>query len=309
MKQNLFILGSPRSGTTFLASLLRPTEYGSPFETQFILKYHHKLNSYGDFTQLSNLTRLINDISNERAIAQWKIKFNPEAIKSNLGDNFSYTELVDYICIELMKKKGKSMWGDKTPHYILKLKQLVNLYPNAKYLYIVRDGRDVALSLLKKPWGPNNIYKCAEQWDAANKIEQQLLLTALKNKGQLLYIKYEELLEKTEEECCRIYEFLGDNIDNHREMVDALIAKTMLGNHSKWKTKMTQQQISTYEAKAKNSLLYHNYELMNPESQLSAVKVFGYKLHHQLAYLKHMFVMNVIDGIKIKFLGKSPFNK
>tara|TARA_R110001592_G_C13180877_1_gene750873 strand:+ start:1402 stop:2331 length:930 start_codon:yes stop_codon:yes gene_type:complete len=309
MKQNLFILGSPRSGTTFLASLLRPTAYGSPFETQFILKYHNKLDSYGDITQLCNLTRLINDISKERAIAQWGVKFNPEVVKGDLGDKFSYTELVDYICTQLMKKKGKSMWGDKTPHYILKLNQLVNLYPNAKYLYIVRDGRDVALSLLKKPWGPNNIYKCAEQWAAANNSEQQLLLTALKDKGQLLYIKYEELLEKTEQECRRIYEFLGDDIENHREMVDALIAKTMSGNHAKWKTQMTSQQISIYEATAKSSLLYHNYELMDPESQLSALKVFGYKLHHQLLFLKHMFVMNVIDGLKIKFLGKQPFNE
>ena len=309
MKQNLFILGSPRSGTTFLASLLRPTEYGSPFETQFILKYHDKLNSYGDITQLSRLTRLINDISKERAIAQWGVKFNPEVVKKALGDEFSYTEFVNYICTQLMKKKGKSKWGDKTPHYLLKLNQLVNLYPNAKYLYIVRDGRDVALSLLKKPWGPNNIYKCAEQWAAANNSEQQLLLNALKDKGQLLYIKYEELLDKTEQECCRIYKFLGDDIENHREMVDGLIAKTMSGNHAKWKTQMTPQQILTYEAVAKCSLLYHNYKLVNPEPQLPDSKVFGYKLHDRFMYLKHMFVMNVIDGMKIKFLGKQPFNE
>jgi len=309
MKKNLFILGSPRSGTTFLASLLRPTEYGSPFETQFILKYHNKLNNYGDITLLSNLTRLINDISKERAISQWGVTFNAKDVKRALGEEFSYTDLIDFLCVKLMKKKGKSLWGDKTPHYLLKLNQLMRLYPDAKYLYIVRDGRDVALSLLKKPWGPNNIYKCAEQWDAANNSEQQILLTSLKDKGQLLYIKYEELLAKTEQECRRIYEFLGDDIENHREMVDELIAKTMSGNHSKWKIQMTPQQISTYEAQAKSSLLTHNYELINPEPRLSALKVFGYKLHHQLLYLKHMFEMNVIDGFKIKFLGKQPFNE
>ncbi len=309
MKKNLFILGSPRSGTTFLASLLRPTDYGSPFETQFILKYHDKLGSYGDITQLSNLTRIIKDISEERAIAQWNVEFKPENIKSDLGKAFTYTELVDYICTHLMKKKGKFMWGDKTPHYILKLNQLINLYPNAKYLYIVRDGRDVALSLLKKPWGPNNIYKCAEQWEEANNSDQQLLLNALKEKGQLLYVQYEDLLEKTEQECRRIYEFLDDDIENHREMVDALIAKKMSGNHTKWKRQMTPQQISIYEATAKSSLLYHNYELKNSEPKLSPFKVFCYNSHHYLMYLKHMFVMNVIDGIKIKFLGKQPFNE
>jgi len=307
--KNLFILGSPRSGTTFLASLLKPTEYGSPFETQLILKYHNKLKHYGDFTQLSNLTKLINDICNERAISQWGAKFNPEVVKSDLGGKFTYSELIDYLFIQLMKKKGKSMWGDKTPHYILKLNQLINLYPNAKYLYIVRDGRDVALSLLKKPWGPNNIYKCAEQWNQANNSEQQIILKSLKDKGQVLYISYEKLLENTEQECRRIYDFLDDDIDNHRDMIDELIAKTVSGNHAKWKTEMTNQQILTYEAIAKSSLLYHQYEVMNPESKLSSLKVFGYKLHHQLKYIKHMFVMNVIDEIKIKFFGKKPFNE
>ena len=307
--QNLFILGSPRSGTTFLASLLKPTMYGSPFETQFILKYHNKISSYGDFTKLSNLTLLLRDICNERAIAQWQVEFNPDVVQSDLGENFTYTDLVDYICTKLMNKKGKSIWGDKTPHYILKVNQLIELYPEAKYLYIVRDGRDVALSLLKKPWGPNNVYKCAEQWSDANNQEQQVQLKSLEDKRQLLYIKYEELLDNTEEECSRIYKFLGDSIENHRDMVEELIAQTMSGNHTKWKKQMTPQQISTYEAKASSSLKYHGYELTTPNAELSTLKAFGYKVHHQLIYIKQMFVMNVVDGIKIKFFGKQPFNE
>ena len=307
--QNLFIIGSPRSGTTFLASLLKPTEYGAPFETQFILKYAERIEEYGDITLLSNLTRLVNDISSERAISQWEVPLVAKEIKNDLGDSYNYNDVVDEICLKLMGSKNKGKWGDKTPHYILKLKQLITLYPEAKYLYIVRDGRDVALSLLKKPWGPNNVYKCAEQWDEANNDAQQILLNDLKEKDQILYIKYEKLLEKTEDECRRIYEFLGDDIENHRTMVNELISTTMSGNSSKWKTKMTSKQIEIYEATAKKSLLFHQYELINTRSKLSVFQVFGYKVHHQFVYAKHMFVMNVIDGIKIKFFGKHPFNE
>jgi hypothetical protein len=307
--QNLFILGSPRSGTTFLASLLRPTEYGSPFETQFILKYYNKLDSYGDITELKGLTRLIRDISKERSISQWGVIFIPKDVKAALGESFTYTDIVDYLCTELMKTKGKLKWGDKTPHYILKLKQLVNLYPKAKYLYIVRDGRDVALSLLKKPWGPNNVYKCAEQWDEANNKAQQILLDKLNKQGNLLYIKYEKLLTDTELECRRIYSFLGDDIENHRKMVDELIAKTISGNSAKWKFQMTEKQISVYEAVAKSTLALHQYEVISPNAALSLIKVLAYKIHHFINYAKHMFEINVIDGIKIKFFGKQPFNK
>jgi hypothetical protein len=307
--QNLFIIGSPRSGTTFLASLLKPTEYGAPFETQFILKYYEKIKEYGDITQLPNLTKLLNDISSERAISQWKVPLVAKEIKDDLDDSYNYNDVVDAICLKLMGSKNKGKWGDKTPHYILKLKQLITLYPEAKYLYIVRDGRDVALSLLKKPWGPNNIYKCAEQWVEANNNAQQLLLNDLKEKGQILFIKYEELLEKTEDECRRIYKFLDDDIENHRTMVNELISKTMSDNSSKWKTKMTSKQIEVYEAIAKESLLNHQYELINPQAKLPTLKKIGYKFHHQFIYAKHMFVMNVIDGIKIKFFGKQPFNE
>lgn len=72
---------------------------------------------------------------------------------------------------------------------------------------------------------------------------------------------------------------------------------------------MTVQQILTYEAKAKSSLLYHGYELENTEPELLVIKEYGYKFHHQLMYIKHMFIMNIIDGIKIKFLGKKPFDE
>jgi hypothetical protein len=83
----------------------------------------------------------------------------------------------------------------------------------------------------------------------------------------------------------------------------------MSGNSSKWKTKMTSKQIEIYEATAKKSLLFHQYELINTRSKVSVFQVFGYKVHHQFVYAKHMFVMNVIDGIKIKFFGKKPFNE
>lgn len=47
----IFILGAPRSGTTFLASLLELTFFGKPFETPFITKYYKLLADYGDITK------------------------------------------------------------------------------------------------------------------------------------------------------------------------------------------------------------------------------------------------------------------
>ena len=307
--KNLFIIGSPRSGTTFLASLLKPTEYGEPFETQFILKFAEKYASYGDLNQLNNLQRLIDDISAERAIAQWKVPVSAEKMLSDFDGEVTFIDVIDYVCCQLMATRGKEFWGDKTPHYILALPKLVSLYPKAKYLYIVRDGRDVALSLFQKGWGPNNAYAAAQQWHAANNEHQLELIRQLERDGRLLYIKYEELLDNPKEECSKIYNFLDDDIENYSDVVNELINKTITGNYFKWKNKMTEQQISTYDAIAKTTLAAHNYEFNSQAKQPSFVLAKYYKLEDFLLWAKHMFVQNVIDTIKIKFFGKQPFDQ
>ena len=306
---NLFIIGSPRSGTTFLASLLKPTAYGEPFETQFILKYFDKLENYGSLEQDANVTTLLKDIEKERAIAQWQVPLNGADAVKFMGQDRSYQKLVDYIGTTLMASRGKQLWGDKTPHYILQFEKLVALYPDAKFLYIIRDGRDVALSLLQKDWGPNNVYACAQQWIDGNSMEVFRQTEALKAKGNLHYINYETLLTNPEQECAKIYQFLDDDIENYRDEVEKLIAKTMSGNFSKWKTKMSATQIEVYESVAGDVLNAHGYELMTKNASIGSVKRKLYHLHDRVLWLKHMFVQNVIDGILIKFFGKQPFNK
>lgn len=54
----------------------------------------------------------------------------------------------------------------------------------SKVIYITRDGRDVALSLMQQPWGPGNIYACAKLWK--NYIEKKHILHELIPSEQIL---------------------------------------------------------------------------------------------------------------------------
>ncbi len=47
------------------------------------------------------------------------------------------------------QKQGKSRWGDKTPHYVRHIDWLAGAYPNAQFIHMIRDGRDVARSRMK----------------------------------------------------------------------------------------------------------------------------------------------------------------
>ena len=69
----------------------------------------------------------------------------------------NYADLVRAIFEEYAKGKGKSRWGDKTPTYVLDLDLLCRLFPNCRVIHLVRDGRDVAVSLLATEWGSNNL--------------------------------------------------------------------------------------------------------------------------------------------------------
>jgi hypothetical protein len=59
---------------------------------------------------------------------------------------------------------GKPRYADKTPHYVSHLPRLAERFEEARFVHVVRDGRDVALSLLEVPWGPDSVEEAALQW-------------------------------------------------------------------------------------------------------------------------------------------------
>ncbi len=206
MNNPVFILGAPRSGTTFLASLLKKTRYGEPFETQFVLKYFHKLNDYGNLDDAGNLEKLIRDISAERAVMQWQLSLDANQLLAEMGGKFDYGTFVNAVCSKASQSGDDGFWGEKTPAYLADIDTIATLFPAAKFIYIVRDGRDVALSLLEKDWGPNNIYYCAKYWNELN--THHGTITELKRTGRLIELKYENLMENFNENTVRVFDFL-----------------------------------------------------------------------------------------------------
>jgi len=165
--EQVFILGAPRSGTTFTASLLNETRFGVPVETHFIPKYLDKLDSYGNLDVRANFCTLVQDILRERPVAQWRLALLPERLFEKLEEPRSYPNIINAL-FAARDESTPSAWGDKTPWYINRLASLAEIFPKARFIYVIRDGRDVALSLLNREWGPNNLYACAKYWSELN---------------------------------------------------------------------------------------------------------------------------------------------
>jgi len=302
----VFILGSPRSGTTFLASLLTNTRYGAPPETHFITKYLKNINGYGDLSNTANFKKLLKHILSERPVQQWKLDFDLQDFHTEVAPDFSYENIVN--CLMRKRNDGQNnsnYWGDKTPSYLSELTLLQSLFPNAKYLYIFRDGRDVALSLLKKPWGPHNIHECANYWDRQN--SQQNLLKKLESEGSLLAIKYEELLILPNAVISKIYNFLEEEISDME--IKELETHANKNNSYKWKKTMTARQLRVFEAVAGKTLKNLGYQVQCESAKIPFYELLFYTFHQKLARIIFLLKTNLIDGFKIKYLGKDPFNE
>lgn len=304
--KQIFIIGAPRSGTTFLAGLLSHTEYGEPIETHFITKYYALLDKYGDLSHKKNFAALIGDIGSERPIMQWGRPLDSEYLYERTQPAFSFADIVNEI-MALRSKPGLNphAWGDKTPHYIGNLNILMELFPAAKFVHIVRDGRDVCLSLLEKEWGPNNVYMCAEYWKRLN--SQDHLIEELRRDNRLRSIKYEELVTRPKPLVTELYEFLGAELDD--ETIETLCHNIMSKNFDKWKTKMTERQKSVFQSVAGEKLAQFGYEPSGSGRPISAWRRTAYRIDDRLRWAVFMFKTNVIDGFRIKFLGKQPFNE
>jgi Sulfotransferase family len=102
------------------------------------------------------------------------------------------------------KERGKTRWGDKTPFYVRRMRDIQMVLPEARFIHLIRDGRDVALSLKDLWFGPNSIEETAAHWVSAieNARRQSPALSGY------LEIRYEALILQTETTLKKICDFI-----------------------------------------------------------------------------------------------------
>jgi hypothetical protein len=108
---------------------------------------------------------------------------------------------------------GKKRWGDKTPPYSLFLREVESILPEAHFIHLIRDGRDVALSVRKLWFAPGrDIETIARDW--CSRI--QTARAAGKECRSYLEIRYEDLVRNPIEQLKKICAFLA--LDYHSMM-------------------------------------------------------------------------------------------
>jgi hypothetical protein len=251
-----FILGRERSGTTMLrVNLNNHPQINIPPESPFIIYLHNKYAN----KKTINLSEFINDLKKEPFLLIWNIDYDRlrerlQSINSPTFQNY---------CKEILNqhKQNEITVGDKNPIYSLFGNTLQHIYPEAKFIWIIRDYRAQVNSMFKVNFEKKIISSLAARWVAYNKEIEKL---KVEHPNKVLQIKYEELVTSPENNYATICSFLdipynSDILDikkNHKELLPthhkSLKGKINTSHIDEWKTQLTEDQIKTCETVAGN---------------------------------------------------------
>ena len=264
----VFIVGCPRSGTTLLRRVVsaHPQIVITPEAHWIPLWFEERrgLNPDGLVTP-----ELVSELLAHDKFALFEL--GREALMSLIGSAqaVSYASFVAGIFDLYGKARGKSAVGNKTPDSVRRIDTLHALWPEARFVHLIRDGRDVALSLMnwpsvrtKKPgtfptWRDDPASTAALWWELNVRRGRE----AGKALGPKLYreLRYESLVANPALECTMLCEFLGVPYDeamlSYHEAFKATEGPDVVHDRQpitsglrNWKTQMSANDVERFEA-------------------------------------------------------------
>jgi hypothetical protein len=294
-----FVVGATRSGTTLLRLMLDAhPDIAIPSETHFIPDLVKAREKHG-----ASPERMLEMLTSHRRWGDFHIEADELAERwAALPDLNGPAAVREFFKLYGEQQGGPPRWGDKTPGYVKRMREIQEYLPEARFVHLIRDGRDVALSILKQSFGPETIEAAAERWRGRvlrGRAQQPYL-------GFYMEVKFEDLVLDTEGQLRRICEFI--ELDFHPAMLgyhetaqerlkekaralprgkgrDPQSAERRLKSHEKtfeppnpalvggYKTKMDPADRAAYEALAGDLLLDLGYEAEDAGGRNGAAEV------------------------------------
>ena len=292
----VFIGGTGRSGTTVLARLLgqHPRIFVYRWETQLIVAP-------------GGLVDLLRNLNTPAALAQFSSRMRgpwfrrvlyagqPEEYSAGLCADLSWEEVepvlaifenliklgggreqplrlgaefLDALSLSAMERAKAHRWGEKTPRNIFYIAQLWRLFPNMRFVHILRDGRDVVSSMLENgfwPIAPSPEYPSSLGFRGEMSFEKavdywvEMLKIARYSAAQVppenyLEIRLEDLAEDPVSNLQRLMDFLGEPLTE--ELLQFDLSRARAG---RWKKDLSAAQIRYFHQQAGEILEREGY--------------------------------------------------
>ena len=176
---------------------------------------------------------------------------------------------------EIARQQGVSRWADCTPEHLLHMQEIKRQIPDALFIHIIRDGRDVALSYVRQGWSHPLLWDRDDDLAVAGLYWQWLVCKGRKQGKRLgadyQEVHFEDLIARPQETLSRLGTFVGHDLDYERiqsagigsvsEPNSSFAAETggTFNPLARWKTKMSAEQVAAFEELVGDSLLELGY--------------------------------------------------
>ena len=289
MNPYVFIVGCPRSGTTLLGRMVDAHPLVAIIhETRWIDEWFEE--RVGLTPEEFVTPRLIPLLLDHPRFARLGIEREDLEGLLARGEPVPYASFIIGIFDLYGKAHRKQLVGDKTPRYVRSIRTLHTLWPDARFVHIVRDGRDVSISAMNwekgsaklanrfATWGEKPVTTAALWWEWHVRLGRE----AGESLGSELYheVRYESLIDRPAEECARLCEFLGVPYDDamlrfhegrtrvksgHDARRDAKKAWLPVTSGLRdWRSQMPSEDLERFEAAAGGLLDELGYERIPP---------------------------------------------
>jgi hypothetical protein len=196
----------------------------------------------------------------------------------------SYPDAVRRLFALHAARAGKPRYGNKTPVHVLSLGKIIELFPEARIVHIIRDGRDVALSYLDVDFGPTTIEGAALRW--------RRYVSAGRRSGLRLgpasyhELRYEHLVDQPEQVLRALCGFLGVEFEKEMlrffERADEVrsgialpqyhggLSQPLTRGMRDWRAQMSPSKVARFESLAGDVLDELGYERATPSPGLAS---------------------------------------
>jgi hypothetical protein len=186
-----FVVGVSRSGTTLLRLMIDShSELAIPAETRFLPELIARVDAGAGVAETAAF------LTEHR---RWG-DFGLDALElrerlDSIGDPTPGAAARAFYAL-YAEGQGKPRWGDKSPPYMTGMPAIATALPEARFIHLIRDGRDVAASLMARTWGMRRPRRIARRWvrEVSTARRDALALAP----GTYLEVRYEELVADPE---------------------------------------------------------------------------------------------------------------
>jgi hypothetical protein len=297
----VFIGGCDRSGTTLLGDMLGSTSwsFATP-ETQFFheLLLRIKLGAFDSSEEAAAW------LHGHFRFATWELDLDVKELAAliNLEKPRVTVEAIveHYLRQTHPQKTAADVWIDHTPDNFKYHPMLKALFPEARFIHIVRDGRAVSSSITPLDWGPNNAYSASRHW--AERMEQALSVESAEG-DNCFRLHFEQLVAEPHSTICELCDFIGIPFDPQMlnggglrlpaftKKQHSLVGKAPQKDKAEaWRSKMTRKDLRDFESYPFSRLLLEKmgYPLEFTElPELSRLRIFNRYLHEFFHYMKN----------------------